>query len=42
MGKDETYSYQTIINIAESLTIEELDTITEYLTALKKIRTLTT
>ena len=42
MGKDETYSYQTIINIAESMTMEELDIVIEYLIALKKIRTLKT
>lgn len=42
LGKNETHSYQTIIDVAEALSTEELDIVIEYLSALKKIRTLST
>lgn len=39
-GKEEHLTGQNIIEIADSLSNEELETITEYLSALRKIRSI--
>lgn len=40
LGKKTAYSSKTVIKIAENLSDEDLDTLIEYLTSLKKIRAL--